>query len=86
MAVPCFVCFLLQMLEEQIAEREAMRYEAYNELIKEREMVDAVVRKIQEEDERYAFVNVCLFVRLHPITDSYFVSLLVCGWFCRVGG
>lgn len=85
MAVPCFVCFLLQMLEEQIAEREAMRYEAYNELIKEREMVDAVVRKIQEEDERYAWRMFVCLSGCFPITDSCSVCLAV--WMvCGVGG
>lgn len=38
-------------LEQQLVERELRRQEAYEEFLKEKLMVDEVVRKIYEEDQ-----------------------------------
>lgn len=38
-------------LEQQLVERERQRQEAYEEFLKEKLMVDEIVRKIYEEDQ-----------------------------------
>jgi len=38
-------------LEEQLMERERKRQEAYEEFLKEKLMVDEIIRKIYEEDQ-----------------------------------
>ncbi len=38
-------------LEQQLLERERKRQEAYEEFLKEKLMVDEIVRKIYEEDQ-----------------------------------
>ena len=41
-----------QELEKQLEEQERKKQEDYEEFLKEKLMIDEVVRKIQEEDER----------------------------------
>lgn len=41
-----------QELERQLEEKERKRQEAYEEFLKEKLMVDEIVRKIYEEDQR----------------------------------
>lgn len=41
-----------QELERQLEEKEFKRQEAYEEFLKEKLMVDEIVRKIYEEDQR----------------------------------
>ena len=41
-----------QELERQLEEQERKKQEDYEEFLKEKLMIDEVVRKIQEEDER----------------------------------
>lgn len=38
-------------LEQQLADKERRRQEAYEEFLKEKLMVDEIVRKIYEEDQ-----------------------------------
>lgn len=40
-----------RQLEQQLLERERKRQEAYEEFLKEKLMVDEIVRKIYEEDQ-----------------------------------
>lgn len=40
-----------QDLEQQLEEKERKRQEAYEEFIKEKLLVDEIVRKIYEEDQ-----------------------------------
>ena len=46
------VCYQEQ-LEKQLAEKERLKQEAYEEFLKEKLMIDEIVRKIYEEDQRY---------------------------------
>lgn len=43
-----------QELERQLEEREEQKQQAYEEFLKEKLMIDEIVRKIYEEDQRYA--------------------------------
>lgn len=56
-----------QELEQQLEEKERKRQEAYDEFLKEKLMVDEIVRKIYEEDQMW----VC----------SFFLSLLIAATF-----
>ncbi len=59
-----------QELERQLEEKECKREEAYEEFLKEKFMVDEIVRKIYEEDQRY----VCsLFFYIPECNIFYFV-------------
>lgn len=40
-------------LENQLMEKEKKKQEAYEEFLKEKLMIDEIVRKIYEEDQRY---------------------------------
>lgn len=42
-----------QELEKQLEEQERRKQEAYEEFLKEKLMIDEIVRKIHEEDARY---------------------------------
>lgn len=42
-----------EQLEKQLAEKERLKQEAYEEFLKEKLMIDEIVRKIYEEDQRY---------------------------------
>lgn len=48
-----------EQLEGQLAEKERRKQEAYEEFLKEKLMIDEIVRKIYEEDQRW--VPQCLF-------------------------
>lgn len=50
-----------QELELQLEENEQKKQQAYEEFLKEKLMIDEIVRKIYEEDQRY------IFVRLHGV-------------------
>ena len=41
-----------EQLERQLAEKERLKQEAYEEFLKEKLMIDEIVRKIYEEDQR----------------------------------
>ena len=41
-----------EQLERQLAEKERRKQEAYEEFLKEKLMIDEIVRKIYEEDQR----------------------------------
>lgn len=41
-----------RQLEQQLVDRERRRQEAYEEFLREKLLVDEVIRKIYEEDER----------------------------------
>lgn len=41
-----------QELEKQLLEQEKQKQEAYEEFLKEKLMIDEIVRKIYEEDQR----------------------------------
>lgn len=56
-----------QELERQLEEKERKRQEAYEEFLKEKLMVDEIVRKIYEEDQRY----VCSFFSRLPEYDVF---------------
>lgn len=45
-----------QELERQLEEKERKRQEAYDEFLKEKLMVDEIVRKIYEEDQMWVFI------------------------------
>lgn len=57
-----------QELERQLEEREEKKQQAYEEFLKEKLMIDEIVRKIYEEDQRYATGTECLV--------SYFIIML----------
>ena len=44
-----------EQLEKQLAEKERLKQEAYEEFLKEKLMIDEIVRKIYEEDQRYEY-------------------------------
>ena len=46
-----------EQLENQLLEKERRKQEAYEEFLKEKLMIDEIVRKIYEEDQRYVHVN-----------------------------
>ena len=46
-----------KQLENQLLEKERRKQEAYEEFLKEKLMIDEIVRKIYEEDQRYVYVN-----------------------------
>ena len=51
-----------QQLERQLEEQELNKQKAYEEFLKEKLMIDEIVRKIYEEDLRYDDVIVeCIF-------------------------
>lgn len=50
-----------QELEKQLEEQEKRKQEDYEEFLKEKLMIDEIVRKIHEEDERYQ-LNFYFFV------------------------
>ena len=52
-----------QELEKQLEEQEKKRQEDYEEFLKEKLMIDEIVRKIHEEDER--FVLFVCFISIH---------------------
>lgn len=68
-----------QELERQLEEREEKKQQAYEEFLKEKLMIDEIVRKIYEEDQRYATGTECLV--------SYFMlrtkSFLLCAFRLR---
>lgn len=43
-------------LEQQLVDKERRRQEAYEEFLKEKLMVDEIVRKIYEEDQMWALL------------------------------
>lgn len=43
-----------EQLENQLLEKERRKQQAYEEFLKEKLMIDEIVRKIYEEDQRYA--------------------------------
>jgi len=45
-----------EQLEKQLLEKERRQQEAYEEFLKEKLMIDEIVRKIYEEDQRYALL------------------------------
>lgn len=45
-------------LEKQLEEQEQLKQEAYEEFLKEKLMIDEIVRKIHEEDARYVVAQV----------------------------
>jgi CRISPR/Cas system CSM-associated protein Csm2 small subunit len=48
-------------LEKQLTEKEKRKQHAYEEFLKEKLMIDEIVRKIYEEDERLAFILFLFF-------------------------
>ena len=46
-------CRYQQELERQLEEQEQKKQEAYEEFLKEKLMIDEIVRKIYEEDQRW---------------------------------
>ena len=56
-----------EQLEKQLAEKERLKQEAYEEFLKEKLMIDEIVRKIYEEDQRYEYQkhqNIQIFLEL----------------------
>jgi len=51
-----------EQLEKQLLEKERRQQEAYEEFLKEKLMIDEIVRKIYEEDQRYALLFCFVFV------------------------
>ena len=45
-----------EQLEKQLLEQEKQKQEAYEEFLKEKLMIDEIVRKIYEEDQRSVFI------------------------------
>ena len=45
-----------QELERQLEEQEEKKQQAYEEFLKEKLMIDEIVRKIYEEDQRYCHI------------------------------
>ena len=45
-----------EQLENQLLEKERRKQEAYEEFLKEKLMIDEIVRKIYEEDQRYVLM------------------------------
>lgn len=43
-------------LQKQLEEQERIKREQYEEFLKEKLMIDEIVRKIYEEDQRYDFI------------------------------
>ena len=52
-------------LEKQLRDQEKARQEQYEEFLKEKLMIDEIVRKIYAEDQRYALYCTSLKVELH---------------------
>ena len=48
-----------EQLEGQLAEKERRKQEAYEEFLKEKLMIDEIVRKIYEEDQRCVACLLC---------------------------
>lgn len=46
-----------QELEKQLEERERRKQEAYKEFLREKLLIDEIVRKIYEEDEAWVFIG-----------------------------
>lgn len=58
-----------QQLEKQLLEQEKKKQEAYEEFLKEKLMIDEIVRKIYEEDQRYQLcllTSGCNSFQIHP--------------------
>lgn len=55
-----------QELERQLEEQEEKKQQAYEEFLKEKLMIDEIVRKIYEEDQRYG----------ENLTSDYKLSLV----------
>ena len=63
-----------EQLEKQLTEKERRKQEAYEEFLKEKLMIDEIVRKIYEEDQRY----VCFLHTLYKYsTCTKFKSCVV---------
>ena len=52
-----------EQLERQLAEKERRKQDAYEEFLKEKLMIDEIVRKIYEEDQRCVHKNCQLMQR-----------------------
>lgn len=48
-------------LEKQLTEKEKRKQEAYEEFLKEKLMIDEIVRKIYEEDQRFEKFTLLFF-------------------------
>lgn len=48
-----------QELEKQLEDQEKNKQHAYEEFLKEKLMIDEIVRKIYEEDQMLGFLNFC---------------------------
>lgn len=51
-----------QELEKQLEEQERKRQDAYEEFLKEKLMIDEIVRKIYEEDQMLVTLNFYYFL------------------------
>ena len=60
-------------LEKQLRDQEKARQEQYEEFLKEKLMIDEIVRKIYAEDQRYALYCTSLKVELHNGICPYIV-------------
>lgn len=56
-----------QELERQLEEQETRKQQNYEEFLKEKLMIDEIVRKIYEEDQRYGRNHPTLFYTHHGV-------------------
>ena len=60
-----------QELERQLEEQEEKKQQAYEEFLKEKLMIDEIVRKIYEEDQRYRSAASCWNLQHYFFTFIY---------------
>lgn len=56
-----------EQLEEQLTEKEKRKQVAYEEFLKEKLMIDEIVRKIYEEDQRYVLFLLYIMYNLFEV-------------------
>lgn len=67
-----------QELEKQLEEQERRKQDAYEEFLKEKFIVDEIVRKIYEEDEMLVTLNFYYLLILNKTTLTILCRKLIC--------
>lgn len=63
-----------EQLEEQLTEKEKRKQVAYEEFLKEKLMIDEIVRKIYEEDQRYVLFLLYIMYNLFEVAVVWLVQ------------
>ena len=61
-------------LDKQLLEQEQIKHQQYEEFLREKHMIDEIVRKIYEEDQRYLVKLGKLFYKYKDFTKSLFIT------------